>query len=89
MLIQDCKPIVLETREHLLSILHVLLAHEAEAEQEYTTVIEALRTDSFGAYELAEDLEEVRRDERNHMGVILRGIAKLCPEELDDMGKEE
>ena len=68
----------------LIERVHVLLAHEADAEVEYTQVLADCDNSDVSAM-----LEEIRRDERNHMGKLLRSIAILDPDEVEDIGSDE
>ena len=85
MLLKDALPITVGGDGHLLNLLHVLLAHESEAELEYSQIIEGL-TDRP---EVKTILEEIRKDERNHMGRLLECIALLDPIEIKEIMEEE
>ena len=67
----------------LIEKVHVLLAHEADAEVEYTQVLACCDDPHISSI-----LEEIRRDERNHMGRLLEAIASLDPKELEEMSHE-
>ena len=86
MQLTDSKPITDISKQHLLNLVHVLLAHEAEAAEEYNNIVESLDT---GFDEVREMLEEVRRDERNHIGVLLRCIEILDKREADEISEEK
>ena len=77
----DAKPIELKSKQHLLDLIHVLLAHEADATEEYNNVIGASTTYK----EVASILTEIRRDERNHMGRLLQCIEMLEPKEAEEI----
>ena len=81
----DAKPIELKSKQHLLDLIHVLLAHEADAAEEYNNVIAAAGNHK----EIVDILIEVRRDERNHMGRLLRCIELLEPKEAEEIVEDK
>ena len=38
MQLDDANPVSIKSKEHLLNLIHVLLAHEADAAEEYNNV---------------------------------------------------
>lgn len=86
MQLKDSCPVELKSKQHLLDLIHVLLAHEAEAAEEYNNVITALGSEYSRIKTM---LEEVRRDERNHIGVLMRCIEALDKQEADEIAEEK
>lgn len=85
MTLHDVNPLEIKKDSHLADLIHILLAHEADAETEYNNVINALH----GHEDIKKILEEIRKDERNHMGQLLRCISILDATEVEEMSKEE
>ena len=84
MQLKDATPIVANTDADLLRYIHVLLAHEAEASEEYANLINTTQNT-----EVRLILEEIMKDEHNHMGRLLDCITLLCPHEAENIIKEE
>ena len=86
MQLDDANPVAIQSKEHLLNLIHVLLAHEADAAEEYNNVITA--TGSLPV-QVKTMLEEVRKDERNHIGKLLQCIEILDKQEASEIASEE
>ena len=86
MQLDNANPVSIKSKEHLLNLIHVLLAHEADAAEEYNNVITA-----SGALptQVKTILEEVRKDERNHIGKLLQCIEILDKQEAEEIASED
>ncbi len=82
MTLKDTCPIELKDSAHLVRLLHVLVAEESKATEQYDQVIEAI-DDRFAL--VAEKLKEIRNDELNHIGILTNQISQLDPEEARAM----
>lgn len=86
MQLDDANPVSIQSKEHLLNLIHVLLAHEADAAEEYNNVITAAGSLPTQVKTM---LEEVRKDERNHIGKLLQCIEILDKQEASEIASEE
>lgn len=74
MTLHDTCPIELKDSQHLVRLLHVLVSEESKATEQYEQLIAAVQD----AYPLVKSrLEEIRRDELNHTGILIRLISEL------------
>lgn len=87
MQINDACPVDIKSKQHALDLIHVLLAHEADAAEEYNNIVESLL--STGFHEIRDMLIEIRKDERNHIGKLLRCIELLDPTEANEIAEEK
>lgn len=72
MQLTDTCPLEIKDTSHLIRLLHVLLAAESEATEQYEQVISACNNK-----EVVEALNEIKRDELNHTGILIKLIATL------------
>ena len=86
MQLDDANPVSIQSKGHLLNLIHVLLAHEADAAEEYNNVITAAGPLPAQVKTM---LEEVRKDERNHIGKLLQCIEILDKQEATEIASEE
>ena len=86
MQLTDTCPLEIKDNSHLSRLLHVLLAAESEATEQYEQVIAACNNK-----EVVESLKEIKKDELNHTGILIKLIAELNPEDGQAMveGKKE
>lgn len=76
MQLTDTCPLEIKDTSHLSRLLHVLLAAESEATEQYEQVIAACNNK-----EVVEALKEIKKDELNHTGILIKLIAELNPED--------
>lgn len=79
MQLKDVCPIELKDNSHLVRLLHILAAAEEEAIVQYEQVLAALPANSYR--NVYEALQEIKKDELNHTGILIDLISKLAPEE--------
>lgn len=82
MTLKDTCPIDLKDTSHLVRLLNVLLAEESKATEQYEQVIDALG-DRYP--EVKDILKEIKKDELNHIGLLIGTISVLDPEAAKDM----
>lgn len=82
MTLKDTCPIDLKDTSHLVRLLNVLLAEESKATEQYEQVIDALG-DKYP--EVKDILKEIKKDELNHIGLLIGTISGLDPEAAKDM----
>lgn len=82
MTLKDTCPIDLKDTSHLVRLLNVLLAEESKATEQYEQVIDALG-DRYP--EVKDILKEIKKDELNHIGLLIGTISGLDPEAAKDM----
>ena len=82
MTLKDTCPIDLKDTSHLVRLLNVLLAEESKATEQYEQVIDALG-DRY--LEVKDILKEIKKDELNHIGLLIGTISGLDPEAAKDM----
>lgn len=63
------EPATLSTRTSLVRALQMLMAEENEAAAHYSQIIEGVED-----YQIKALLEEIHKDELNHIGVLLKAI---------------
>lgn len=76
MQLTDACSLEIKDVSHLVRLLHVLLAAESEATEQYEQVIAACDNK-----EVVEALAEIKKDELNHTGILINLISKLDPSE--------
>lgn len=83
MQLTDTCPLEIKDTSHLSRLLHVLLAAESEATEQYEQVIASLPSESNRKVmnEVVEALKEIKKDELNHTGILIKLIAELNPED--------
>lgn len=74
MTLHDACPIELQGTPHLERLLNVLVAEESKAIEQYDQVIDSLKATHKN---VKEALEEIKRDELNHIGILIRLISTL------------
>lgn len=82
MTLKDTCPIDLKDTSHLVRLLNVLLAEESKATEQYEQVIDSLG-DRYP--EVKDILKEIKKDELNHIGLLIGTISVLDPEAAKDM----
>ena len=75
--LKDTCSIELKDSQHLTRLLYVLLSEESKATEQYAQVIDALGKQHES---VRKSLEEIRNDELNHVGILIKQIADLNPE---------
>lgn len=82
MTLKDACSIELKNTSHLVRLLNVLLAEEAKATEQYGQVLESLG----GEYgDVRNALSEIKNDELNHLGILIRLISDLDPQAAEAM----
>ena len=76
--------IKIEDKQHLLRLLHALVADEHKAASEYTQVLSSLDGTDFPK-EISEALKEIHKDELNHIGSLLSCMTMLSDGVANDI----
>lgn len=72
MQLTEACPLDITDNNHLINLLHVLVAAESEATVQYDQVIESCKNES-----VKKALIEIRDDELNHTGILISLLSQL------------
>lgn len=73
-------PATFTDRQSLVRGLQMLMAEENEAAAHYSQIIEGVED-----YQIKELLEEIHKDELNHIGVLLKAIELVDTQTAEDI----
>ena len=74
MTLKDTCPIELKDTSHLIRLLNVLVSEESKATEQYEQVLNAIG-DKYP--EVRSALDEIKMDELNHIGLLIKLISGL------------
>lgn len=74
MTLKDTCPIELKDTSHLIRLLNVLVSEESKATEQYEQVLDAVG-DKYP--EVRRSLDEIKMDELNHIGLLIKLISDL------------
>lgn len=74
MTLKDACPIELKDTSHLVRLLNVLVSEESKATEQYEQVLAAI---GDGYPEVHKALDEIKMDELNHIGLLIKTISNL------------